>query len=219
MIVTRKRRKTFPWKRLLFPLVALALIAIAFWWTPSRTAIATGPLAPAWNAGGSAFDKVAAPFHFLAQNKVIADESASIAKLQQQVADLQTAATAKDKQISQLQGSLDAANAQNAASRAPAARPAARSGAAAGPGAIASGAPGFAAGDLSAGASPDARRTAANWAAMDPENAAKVVQKLPISYVAHILALMSPDAVGPILDALPATYAASLTQEHPELRR
>ncbi|MDQ2992636.1 MAG: hypothetical protein M3R30_07465 [Candidatus Eremiobacteraeota bacterium] len=54
---------------------------------------------------------------------------------------------------------------------------------------------------------------------MDPENAVKVVQKLPVSYVAHILALMSPDAVGPILDALPPAYAASLTQEHPELRR
>ncbi|MEO9185095.1 MAG: hypothetical protein ABI467_16480, partial [Kofleriaceae bacterium] len=178
MIVTRQRRKTFPWKRLLFPLVALALIVIALWWTPSRNAIATGPLAPAWNAGGSAFDKVAAPFHFVAQNKVIADESATIAKLQQQVADLQTVAAAKDKQILRLQSSLDAANAQNAASRAPAAKPPAGSIPAAAPGAVANGAPGFAVGDLSAGASADARRTAANWAAMDPENAAKVVQKL-----------------------------------------
>gem|GEM_PF-5198737 len=40
-----------------------------------------------------------------------------------------------------------------------------------------------------------------------------------ISYAARILALMPADAVGQILNNLPAPYAAALTQEHPELRR
>ena len=54
---------------------------------------------------------------------------------------------------------------------------------------------------------------------MEPENAAKVIQKEPIPYVAHILALMAPDTVGSILDALPADYAAKLTADHPELKK
>ena len=217
MIVTRKRRRTFPFRKLLLPLIAIVLIVVAFSWAPSRNAIATGPLAPVWNAGATAFDKVAAPFHFAAQNQVISDKNATIAKLQTQVTDMQTQSAAKDKKISQLQASLDAANAETAAARSPAVQPSAGSGGA--PAASGSGGPGFAAGDLTVGASADARRTASVWAAMEPENAAKVVQKLPVPYVAHILALMSPDAVGPIMDALPAAYAASLTQEHPELRR
>jgi flagellar motility protein MotE (MotC chaperone) len=63
------------------------------------------------------------------------------------------------------------------------------------------------------------RRTAAVWAAMDAESAAKVVQKLPQDYVARVFALMSPDAVGAILENLPASYAAQITQEHPQLHR
>jgi flagellar motility protein MotE (MotC chaperone) len=73
--------------------------------------------------------------------------------------------------------------------------------------------------DLSSGATPDMQRTAKYWANMEPDNVAKVLPKLPIPYVARVLALMSPDDVGAILDALPAAYAAQLTQEHPELKR
>jgi flagellar motility protein MotE (MotC chaperone) len=54
---------------------------------------------------------------------------------------------------------------------------------------------------------------------MEPDNAAKVIQKLPVPYVARVFSQMSPDAVGAILDALPSTYAAELTQENPELKR
>lgn len=216
MIVTRQRRKPFPFRKLLLPLIAIALVAVALWWTPSRNAIATGPLAPVWNAIGSAYAKVAAPFTFAAQSKALADDRTAIAKLQKQITDLQTQATAKDKQISQLKSSLDDASAQVAAARAPSAQSTTAAGA---PSVAASGSPGFVSGDMAAGASADARRTAQMWAAMDPDNAAKVIQKLPVSYAAHILALMSADSAGPILDALPPTYAAALTQEHPELRR
>ena len=189
MIVTRRRRRPFPFRKLLVPAVAIALIAIALWWTPSRNAIATGPFAPVWNAVGSAYAKVAAPFTFAAQTKAIADDRTTIAKMQQQI--------------------VDDATAQVAAARAPSIKPAP----------VASGVPGFVSGDLASGASADARRTAQMWAAMDPDNAAKVIQKLPVSYAAHILALMSADSAGPILDALPPAFAAALTQEHPELRR
>jgi flagellar motility protein MotE (MotC chaperone) len=209
VIVTRRRRRPFPFRKLLVPAVAIALIAIALWWTPSRNAIATGPFAPVWNAVGSAYAKVAAPFTFAAQTKAIADDRTTIAKMQQQIVDLQTQAIAKDKRIAQLQSSLDDATAQVAAARAPSIKPAP----------VASGVPGFVSGDLASGASADARRTAQMWAAMDPDNAAKVIQKLPVSYAAHILALMSADSAGPILDALPPAFAAALTQEHPELRR
>lgn len=205
MIVTRQRRRAFPWRRLLLPVVALALLAFALWWPPSHRAIAEGPLAPVWNATGSAFDRVAAPYHFAAQSRQIADENAQVAKLQAQIADLQTQAAAKDKQIAQLRSSLDDAQAQSAAHPAVSAATSAPSAAAVA--------------DLAAVATADQRRTAQNWAAMDPDNAAKVIVKLPIAYVARVLAVMAPDAVGPILDALPPSYAAALTQEHPELRR
>ncbi len=53
---------------------------------------------------------------------------------------------------------------------------------------------------------------------MQPENAAKVVQRLPIPYVAEVLALMSPDDAGSILDAVPPAFAAQVTQENPSLK-
>jgi flagellar motility protein MotE (MotC chaperone) len=63
------------------------------------------------------------------------------------------------------------------------------------------------------------RRIAQYWANMQPENAAKLVERLPAGYTAHVFSVMPPDAVGAILDALPAAYAAKLTQENPQLKR
>jgi flagellar motility protein MotE (MotC chaperone) len=200
MIVTRQRKKRFPWKRVLIPLVLIGLIAGAIAWTPSRTWIATGPLSPIWKP-------VAAPFDGLAESREIASQNAQIASLQKQLSDAQTQIAQRDKQISQLQTQLNDSEVQAALAKS--AKPAAVT-------AQASEAP---ANDLSAQGTPDMRRTAAVWAAMDAESAAKVVQKLPQDYVARVFALMSPDAVGAILENVPASYAAHLTQEHPELRR
>jgi flagellar motility protein MotE (MotC chaperone) len=47
---------------------------------------------------------------------------------------------------------------------------------------------------------------------MDPEKAAGLVQKLPTEYVARVFAQMSPDAVGPIMDALPPKTAAEIVE-------
>ncbi len=204
MIVTRQRRKPFPWKRVLIPAIAVALIAGALSWAPSRTWISNGPLAPAWKP-------IAAPFDSIGQARIISSQNAAIASLQSQLADARSQVSDRDKQISQLQTQLN--QAQEQAALAHSAKPAAPAPQA--PAQTRS----AATADLSAQASPDMRRTADVWSAMDAEAAAQVVQKLPQDYVARVFALMSPDSVGAILENLPASYAARLTQEHPELHR
>ena len=137
----------------------------------------------------------------------------------------QSEAADKAKQIASLQSQIDQLQTQAAASRSaaspvpgrPAAGPAA-AGAPAGTFSSSTAQGGYVAGDLSSGASADIRRTGAYWASMEPENAAKLAQRLPTSYVARVFAQMSPNDVGAILDALPAAYAAKLTQENPEIQ-
>ncbi|HEV7180405.1 MAG TPA: hypothetical protein VGN11_11060 [Candidatus Baltobacteraceae bacterium] len=222
MIVTRKRRKPFPWKRLILPLIAVAFVVFAASWGPSRNVIENGPTAPLWRGLSNTFGTVATPFHFAAQNRLLDDRNKQIVQLQNQVAGMQTKDSAKDKQLSSLQSQLGQLQAQAASARsAPAAKNSPVASATALPGAVAAGATDTqsASGDLSAGATADMRRTASYWANMEPENAAKVVQKLPALYVARIFALMSPDSASSIMDALPAAYVAQLTQERPELKR
>jgi flagellar motility protein MotE (MotC chaperone) len=219
VIVTRQRRKRFPFRRLLLPAVAIALLAFAFWWTPSRNAIEGGPMAPAWRTAGTWADAVAAPFHFAAQNQVITDRNRQIAVLQTQLTASQAATTGKDKQIADLQQQVGQLQSQAANTRS---SPATRKPGAASPqpGAfLSSGTTVASGGDLTANASADTRRTAQYWTSMEPENAAKLAQQLPPPYVARVFAQMQPDAVGAILDALPASYAAKLTQERPEIQR
>jgi flagellar motility protein MotE (MotC chaperone) len=199
MIVTRQRKKKFPWKRVLIVLVAIALVAGAFWWTPSRNWIAATPPAK----------PIVQLFDPVGKQQQIQAQSAQIAELQRQLASVQSQIADRDKQISQLQTQVNDAQEQAAvASAAPKAKPAPQ----------ASGAP-ESANDLSAQGTSDMRRTAQVWGSMDSEAAAKVVQRLPVEYVVRIFALMSPDSVGAILENLPAPYAARLTQEHPELKR
>jgi len=210
VIVTRRRRKPFPWRRLLLPVIAIALVIFAVVWGPSRNVITAGPLAPLWQNIGSRFQMIATPFHFAAQNQVITDRNKQIAQLQTQVAQLQAQSADKDKKISSLNATIgqmqqQAANASAAVSPPPVAAGSAN--------------PANPAGAPAAGDTTELRRTAQLWANMQPENAAKVMQKLPVPYVAQVLALMSPDDAGAILDALPAAFAAQLTQENPGLKR
>jgi flagellar motility protein MotE (MotC chaperone) len=230
VIVTRKRRKPFPFKRLLLPLIAIGLVAFALLWPPSRNAMTSGPLAPVARTAGAWFDNVAAPFHFAAQNEVITDRNKQIAVLQGQLTDAQNTSTTKDKKIADLQQQVGQLQTQLATSTGNTQQATAR-GAKLGQASPRPGAsvPGLGsnpnagaiaqAGDLSDNATPDMKRTAQYWASMDPENVAKVAQRLPPTYVARILALMSTDAAGTILDSLPPAFAAKLTQEHPELQR
>ncbi|HKE36845.1 MAG TPA: hypothetical protein VKB39_05410 [Candidatus Baltobacteraceae bacterium] len=220
MIVTRKRKKPFPFKRLVLPAAALVLVALAFVWGPSRNAMSSGPMAPVVRTTGDWFDKIAMPFHFAAQNQVITDRNRQISTLQTQLATAKTDAEGKDKRIADLQKQLDQTQTQLASASSNATQASAR-GTALGK---SSPRPGptdvmLAGSDLSANSSPDMKRTAGYWAAMDPENAAKVAQRLPPSYVVRVLALMPAESVGTILDNLPPAFAAKLTQEHPELKR
>ena len=215
MIVTRQRKKPFPWRRLILPVVAIGLVIFAFVWPPSRNVIAAGPMGPVWSVVGNAFNNVATPFHWAAQNQVITDRNTRIAQLEKsnadqasKLADSQQKIKDLTAQVQTLQTNVANASAAPNASSAPA-----------GPASVGASSAPSGANDLSQGATPDMRRTALVWANMEPENAAKVVQKLPIPYVARILALMSPDTVGALLDALPADYAAKLTQDHPELKK
>lgn len=217
MIVTRRRRKPFPWRRLILPVVAIGLVVFAIAWPPSRNVVTGGPLSPVWQNLGARFDTIAAPFHFAAQNQVLTDRNRQITQLQSQIADLQSQGIAKDKRISALNAQIgqlqsQAASAHSAATAPGAAKPAT---AAQNDPAGATSAGGS---DPSSDATPEMRRTAQVWANMQPENAAKVVQKLPVPYVASVLALMSPDDAGAILDAVPPTFAAQVTQEKPSLR-
>lgn len=225
MIVTRKRRKPFPFKRLILPLVAIALVVFAFVWGPSRGIILNGPLAPAARTVGNAYDTAAQPFHFAAQNQVITDRNRQIEALQTQLTQAQGEAADKAKQIAALQQQIDQLQTQAASTRSNARPAPARSPAGAtsgGPNGVAFSSStaqgGYVNGDLSAGATADTRRTGAYWASMEPENAAKLAQRLPTAYVARVFAQMSPNDVGAILDALPPAYAAKLTQENPEIQ-
>lgn len=210
MIVTRQRKKPFPWRRLLLPAAAVALLAAALSWAPSRNWIAAGPLAPLWQSPPA--KALSAPFNGVAQEQRLGSQERQIASLQQQLADARSQITDRDKQISQLQTQLNGA--QDEAAAAKAAKPAAAVPAKAD---AQPGAPQGA--DLATQATPDIQRTAQVWSAMDSEAAAKIVQQLPQDYVARVFAGMSPESVGAILENLPASYAAKLTQEHPELKR
>ena len=214
MIVTRRRRKAFPWKRYAFPAAAIVLLIAAFAWTPSRTWIATGPLAPVWRAVQPAANTVAKPFDAAGQMRTISGLNGQIASLQKQLADARAQVSDRDKQISNLQSQLNSA--QQDAAMAKAAKPSHATVTQQTAGAASAEAAGS---DLAAQATPDMRRTAAVWAAMDSEAAAKVVQKLPDDYVVRIFAIMPPDSVGAILENLPAAYAARLTRDRPELSR
>lgn len=202
MIVTRRRRKPFRWKRIAAPLLVLAVIAAAFVWAPSRTWIFKGPLSPVFR-------------NLQPTVATLSLQNAKIAALQKQLGADNTQIESLNKQISSLQTQLSAAQ-QSAVVPTPVPHRAVAAAQTSSP------APAFAqsgsGSDLSGQATPDMRRTASVWAAMDPEAAAKVVQRLPDYYVARIFAIMSPDAAGAILENLPASDAARLTEDHPELQ-
>jgi hypothetical protein len=209
VIATRRRRKPFPYRAVMLWLAIVVVVAFVALFPPARALLSGGPMAPALNSAGSSWTSATAPFHFAAQNELLTDRNRQILALQRQIADDKTQLSAKQQQVGQLQSQIDRDAAAQASAENVQPVPVVA--------ASVSGQP--TAHDLTTGATPDMRRVAQYWASMDPENAAKVVQKLSPGYVARIFALMSPDAVGPVLDALPVAFAASVTQEDPALQR
>ena len=213
MIVTRQRRKPRQWRKIILPLIAIALLATALTLQPSRNVIFNGPLAPMWRVAGTAWEGASKPFHFAALNGQIGARDKTIAQLQTQIAADKAQLASRDRQISALQSQINQAVQQNATDREKHANKVA---AASGAGSVTLAA--NAGSDLAAGATPDMRRTASYWSSMDAEAAAKLVQRQPVAYAARIFALMPADSVGQILNSLSPSYAAALTQDHPELR-
>lgn len=223
MIVTRQRRKSFPWGRLMLPLLAIGIAAFALWWPPSHKVIFGGKMSSFWVSASTVYDRAAAPFHFAAQDKVITQKNKEIADFRSQTTAQTTQLTADKKKLAAMQSELNRAQADLAQARSGSATKLSsrtptnqQSLSASNPTATSTQ---RVYGDLASGATPDMRRTASAWAAMDPDTAAVVLQKLPVPYVARVMALMSPDSAAAILDALPASYAAKLTQENPDLRK
>lgn len=204
MIVTRQRKKKQSNLPILLPIAAIAMLAIALTWPPSRNFITTGPLKPVATVFDGAWGIVSRPLSFAYQQQQITDRNQQIKDLNDQLETDRKTQDAKDAQLQALQKQIADANSEpDAATPAPA-MPLAGQPAAAPVGAA--GAP------AQPSVSDAIRRAAQQWSAMDPENAAALVQKLPTAYVSAVFAQMSPDSVGPIMDALPPKVAALIVE-------
>jgi flagellar motility protein MotE (MotC chaperone) len=203
MIVTRQRKQKKSSLPILLPIAAIAMLAIALTWPPSRNFITNGPLKPVATVFDGVWGIVSRPLSFAYQQQQITDRNTQIKQLNDKLEVDRKAAADKDAQVAQLQKQIASAAAEAAEATPAAASPA--------PGAAAAGAAGGAAAP-STGASDAIRRAAQQWSAMDPEKAASLVQKLPTGYVSAVFAQMSPDSVGPIMDALPPKVAALIVE-------
>jgi hypothetical protein len=204
MIVTRQRKKKQSSLPILLPIAAIAMLAIALTWPPSRNFITNGPLKPVATVFDGVWGTVSRPLSFAYQQQQITDRNQSIKTLNDKLESDRKAQDDKDAQISQLQKQIAAANAEPAEPTPAPAGPIV--GQPAGAAAAAGGAP------SQPTASDAVRRDAQQWSAMDPETAAALVQKLPTNFVSTVFAQMSPDSVGPIMDALPPKVAALIVE-------
>jgi flagellar motility protein MotE (MotC chaperone) len=198
VIVTRQRKKKSNPAKVLVPLAVVATLAGALTWPPAHDALANGPLAPALNA----LAVVARPLTFAVQQQTITDRNRTIRDLDAQLEHERQAKDADDAKVAQLQQQLTASMTQPKATAPPVAlrtAPPARD---------------ALGGSASAAAAPsdEERRIAATWAAMEPEKAAAVVQRLPDEEVVRVLAAMDTDSAAAILGALPPAVAARLTR-------
>ncbi|HEV3087278.1 MAG TPA: hypothetical protein VGX96_08650 [Candidatus Elarobacter sp.] len=203
MIVTRQRRRRPHLGRFLIPLLVIAAIGFALGFPPSQRAIANGPLRPVWLAGANAGGVVARPFSFAAQQQTITDRNRQIQNLGGQLEAQRRAKADADARVQQLQQQVNALASQPHPTAVPAPRITAAPGAlAAVPGTATAGQP----------ATDEEKRLAATWAAMEPEKAAAIVQRLPDGEVTRVLAQMDADSAGAIMNALPAGVAARISR-------
>ncbi len=200
MIVTRHRKRRRGLGRFIIPLLALVGLAAALAWPPAHHALADGPLAPVWNGGARGLAVVSRPLSFAAQEQALSDKNRAIRELDGRLEAQRLAKVAAETRLSHLQQQLAAAAAEPAPTVAPApvrsAEPATAALAPTG----------------AAQPSPEVKRLAATWAAMEPEKAAAVVQRLPDDQVTRVLAQMDADAAAGILNALPPAVAARISR-------
>jgi flagellar motility protein MotE (MotC chaperone) len=201
VIVTRHRKHRPHAARILVPLGALAVLAAAFAWPPSQRVIANGPLRPLWSFGANTGGVIARPLTFAGQQQTITERNRQIRDLDAQLERQRQAKADAETRAQQLQQQLAALANQPHETPAPAPRRSAAP--AAGLAAATTGtAPG----------SADERRLAATWAAMEPEKAAAIVQRLPDDAVTRVLAEMDADSAGAIMNALPPSVAARISR-------
>lgn len=201
MIVTRQRKQKKSSLPILLPLAAIAMLVVAVTWPPSRNFITNGPLKPVATVFDTIWGTISRPLTFAYQQQQITDRNEQIKELNDKLEADRKVAADKDAQLQALQKQIADAAAQPEATATPAA--------VAAPAQAAGGAPGA----MAAAPVPDAvRLSAQQWSSMDPGKAAALVQKLPAAFVSSVFAQMSPDSVGPIMDALPPKVAALIIQ-------
>jgi len=202
VIVTRHRKPRPHPARFLVPSAIAAVLVAAFAWPPSQRLIANGPLHPVWSATATTGGVIGRPLTFAGQQQTITERNRQIRDLDAQLERQRQAKVDADARAQQLQQQLTALANQPHDTPAPAPR--------------ATAAPGLgtaaAAGGTAAATSADARRLAATWAAMEPEKAAAIVQRLPDDAVTRVLAQMDADSAGAIMNALPASAAARISR-------
>jgi flagellar motility protein MotE (MotC chaperone) len=213
VIVTRhRRRRAHPW-RFAGPLLVLVALGGALALPPVQQKIANSPLRPLWIAAGGTGATLARPLTFAAQQQTITDRNREIRTLDAQLETQRKAQADRDAQIQQLQRRLAAAQNVPRPTPVPPApvTPAPDAFGSRGNGeapALQGGAP----------ASDDDKRLAATWAAMEPENAAALIERLPDAEVTRVLAVMDPDSAGAIMDALPPAAAARISPAAAQVR-
>jgi flagellar motility protein MotE (MotC chaperone) len=205
VIVTRHRKQRPHPARVLVPLAVLALLGAALAWPPSQRVIANGPLHPLWSASASTGGVLARPLTFAGQQQTITDRNREIRDLDAQLEAQRRAKADAETRAQQLQQQLTALANQPHETPAPAPRRATA------PAPGLGGMGGSAAAGAAAGSAED-RRLAATWAAMEPEKAAAIVQRLPDDAVSRVLAQMDADSAGAIMNALPASAAARISR-------
>jgi len=213
VIVTRRRRRRLRLGRFLRPLLALVALAVALAWPPSHNAIANGPLKPVWTAAGGVLGVAARPLTFAAQQQSLTDRNREIRALNGQLEQSRQAQSADDARVAQMQQQVDTLTRQPRPTVAPLPRPtgatAGVSGGANGAGAAVAQTAG--ASEVESAPTDAEKRLGETWAAMDPEKAAAVAQRLPIDEVSRILRSMDPDEAAEILNALPAKVGAQVS--------
>jgi flagellar motility protein MotE (MotC chaperone) len=202
VIVTRQRRRRSSAGRIIIPLLIVAVLGFVFSFPPTQRAIANGPLKPAWTVAANAGAVVSRPFTFAAQQESINERNRRIQSLSAQLEQQRKAKADADARAQQLQQQMNAVANQPQVTPVPLPRAtAAPAGLAAVPGAATAGQ-----------ATDEERRLAATWAAMEPEKAAAIVQRLPDAQVTRILGSMDADSAGAIMNALPAAVAARISR-------
>lgn len=202
MIVTRRRKpRTHP-ERVVLPLLLVAVIGFVLGFPPSRNAIATGPLAPLWNAGASVAGGVVRPLSFAGQQETITQRNREIRDLNARLEAERAAKEDAESRVQELQAQVSAMAHQPLPTPIPVPR----------------GVPPAAAATIASIASDEDKRLAATWAAMEPERAAALVQRLPQAQAGRVLAQMDAASAGAIMDALPAGVAARITRAQAQVR-